>query len=166
MRCASTYSARRREDCPNARWDCRAAGARTAHNGDDVPPSFFPRSACDTSSPRAWSKPSALSSTRRDARRAENSPTRGASSCSRSTRPGCQREGLRLPSSAVENEDSSIIAIDSLNGYVNAMPEERFLTLHLHELLSYLTGGGADDSSSEARCTIPGPSAASRNRRA
>lgn len=44
--------------------------------------------------------------------------------------------------SAVEQEDSSIIVIDSLNGYVNAMPEERFLTLHLHELLSYLTGAG------------------------
>ena len=44
--------------------------------------------------------------------------------------------------SAVENDDSSIVVIDSLNGYVNAMPEERFLTLHLHELLSYLTGAG------------------------
>ena len=28
--------------------------------------------------------------------------------------------------------------IDSLNGYLNAMPNDRFLTLHLHELLSYL----------------------------
>jgi circadian clock protein KaiC len=40
--------------------------------------------------------------------------------------------------SAVENDDSSIVVIDSLNGYFNAMPEEHFLTLHLHELLSYL----------------------------
>lgn len=40
----------------------------------------------------------------------------------------------------VEKEDISIIIIDSLNGYFNAMPEEEhFLTLHLHELLSYLT---------------------------
>lgn len=38
----------------------------------------------------------------------------------------------------VEKDDASIIIIDSLNGYFNAMPEERFLTLHLHELLSYL----------------------------
>jgi len=30
------------------------------------------------------------------------------------------------------------VVIDSLNGYLNAMPEERFLTLHLHELLTYL----------------------------
>jgi circadian clock protein KaiC len=28
--------------------------------------------------------------------------------------------------------------IDSLNGYLNAMPEERFLTVQLHELLAYL----------------------------
>jgi circadian clock protein KaiC len=28
--------------------------------------------------------------------------------------------------------------IDSLNGYLHAMPSERFLMLHLHELLAYL----------------------------
>jgi circadian clock protein KaiC len=28
--------------------------------------------------------------------------------------------------------------IDSLNGYLNAMPEEQFLTLQMHELLAYL----------------------------
>ena len=28
--------------------------------------------------------------------------------------------------------------IDSLNGYLNAMPEERFLTIQLHELLMFL----------------------------
>jgi circadian clock protein KaiC len=44
--------------------------------------------------------------------------------------------------SAVEKEKSSIVIIDSLNGYFNAMPEEHYLTLHLHELLSYLTGAG------------------------
>jgi circadian clock protein KaiC len=43
---------------------------------------------------------------------------------------------------SVEQEDSSIIIIDSLNGYFNAMPEEHFLTLHLHELLSYLADAG------------------------
>jgi circadian clock protein KaiC len=31
-----------------------------------------------------------------------------------------------------------IVVIDSLNGYLNAMPEERFLTIQLHELLMYL----------------------------
>jgi circadian clock protein KaiC len=43
---------------------------------------------------------------------------------------------------AVEQQDGSVIVIDSLNGYFNAMPEEHFLTLHLHELLSYLTDAG------------------------
>jgi circadian clock protein KaiC len=38
----------------------------------------------------------------------------------------------------VAASDIAIVVIDSLNGYLNAMPEERFLTLHLHELLSYL----------------------------
>lgn len=31
-----------------------------------------------------------------------------------------------------------MIIVDSLNGYLNAMPEEKFLTAQLHELLSYL----------------------------
>lgn len=30
------------------------------------------------------------------------------------------------------------VVIDSLNGYLNAMPGERYLTIHLHELLMYL----------------------------
>jgi circadian clock protein KaiC len=39
---------------------------------------------------------------------------------------------------AVEQEGVRLIVIDSLNGYLNAMPEERFLTAQLHELLTYL----------------------------
>ena len=35
--------------------------------------------------------------------------------------------------------------IDSLNGYLNAMPEERFLVLQLHELLTYLGQRGVVD---------------------
>lgn len=38
----------------------------------------------------------------------------------------------------VEKEGAKIIVIDSLNGYLNAMPDERFLILQMHELLSYL----------------------------
>jgi circadian clock protein KaiC len=38
----------------------------------------------------------------------------------------------------VEREKSRVVVIDSLNGYLNAMPSERHLTLHLHELLTYL----------------------------
>jgi circadian clock protein KaiC len=33
---------------------------------------------------------------------------------------------------------AKIIIIDSLNGYLNAMPEEKFLTAQLHELLAFL----------------------------
>lgn len=33
---------------------------------------------------------------------------------------------------------AKVVVIDSLNGYINAMPEERFLTSQMHELLSYL----------------------------
>jgi circadian clock protein KaiC len=40
---------------------------------------------------------------------------------------------------AVENHGAKIVVIDSLNGYLNAMPEERFLTIQLHELLMYLS---------------------------
>lgn len=33
---------------------------------------------------------------------------------------------------------AKLIIVDSLNGYLNAMPEEKFLTAQLHELLAYL----------------------------
>jgi circadian clock protein KaiC len=42
---------------------------------------------------------------------------------------------------AVE-EGARVVVIDSLNGYLNAMPEERYLTTHLHELFSYLNQKG------------------------
>jgi circadian clock protein KaiC len=38
----------------------------------------------------------------------------------------------------VEQNDARMVVIDSLNGYLNAMPDERFLILQMHELLSYL----------------------------
>ena len=38
----------------------------------------------------------------------------------------------------VENDGASFVAIDSLNGYLNSMPEERHLSLHLRELLAFL----------------------------
>ena len=43
----------------------------------------------------------------------------------------------------IDRENVRIVAIDSLNGYQAAMPEEQFLTLHLHELLQYLNRRGA-----------------------
>ena len=37
-----------------------------------------------------------------------------------------------------EANGARVIVIDSLNGYLRAMPDERFLATHLHELLTYL----------------------------
>jgi circadian clock protein KaiC len=39
---------------------------------------------------------------------------------------------------AVEADGVRVVVIDSLNGYTTAMPDERLLTAHLHELLTYL----------------------------
>lgn len=36
------------------------------------------------------------------------------------------------------DDGARLVVIDSLSGYLNAMPEERFLATHLHELLTYL----------------------------
>jgi circadian clock protein KaiC len=35
-----------------------------------------------------------------------------------------------------------VVVIDSLNGYLNAMPDDRYLTTHLHELFAYLNQKG------------------------
>jgi circadian clock protein KaiC len=48
---------------------------------------------------------------------------------------------------AVEGTDgrgspAKLIVVDSLNGYLNAMPEEEFLTAQLHELLAFLGQNG------------------------
>ena len=42
----------------------------------------------------------------------------------------------------VEKLGAKVVIIDSLNGYMHAMSEERFLTLHMHELLMYLNQRG------------------------
>ncbi|HET7440556.1 MAG TPA: ATPase domain-containing protein [Terriglobales bacterium] len=42
----------------------------------------------------------------------------------------------------VEAEDVRLVLIDSLNGFLHAMPGEQFLALHLHELLTYLSNKG------------------------
>ena len=39
---------------------------------------------------------------------------------------------------SVEVDKARLVVIDSLNGYLNAMPDGRFLILQMHELLSYL----------------------------
>jgi circadian clock protein KaiC len=43
---------------------------------------------------------------------------------------------------AVESDNARVVVIDSLNGYLQAMPEERFLTTQLHEVLTYLSQRG------------------------
>jgi circadian clock protein KaiC len=43
---------------------------------------------------------------------------------------------------AVERGGARLVVIDSLNGYLNAMPEEQFLLIQLHELLTYLRQRG------------------------
>jgi circadian clock protein KaiC len=43
---------------------------------------------------------------------------------------------------SVEREKTRMIILDSLNGYVNAMPSEDYLYLHLHEMLTYLNQQG------------------------
>ena len=42
----------------------------------------------------------------------------------------------------VEDDGVRMVVIDSLNGYLNAMPDERFLILQMHELLTYLAQQG------------------------
>lgn len=47
-------------------------------------------------------------------------------------------ELIHLIRESVERDHVSIVVIDSLNGYLNAMPGERFLLIQMHELLSFL----------------------------
>ena len=43
---------------------------------------------------------------------------------------------------AVDEEGVRMVVIDSINGYLQAMPEERLLTTQVHELLSHLASRG------------------------
>jgi circadian clock protein KaiC len=51
-------------------------------------------------------------------------------------------EFAHLAREAVERNHARVLIIDSLNGYLNAMPEDRFLAAQLHELLAYLNNRG------------------------
>ncbi|MGI4799754.1 MAG: ATPase domain-containing protein, partial [Janthinobacterium lividum] len=53
--------------------------------------------------------------------------------------PGEFAHMLRLD---VERNETQLVVIDSLNGYLMAMPQEKQLMLQLHELLSYLNQRG------------------------
>src|SRR4051812_18645059 len=43
---------------------------------------------------------------------------------------------------AVENGRARVVVIDSLSGYLNAMPDEQFMILQMHELVTYLNQQG------------------------
>jgi circadian clock protein KaiC len=42
----------------------------------------------------------------------------------------------------VTENNAKVVVIDSLNGYLNAMPNEQFLIIQLHELLTFLGQSG------------------------
>ena len=58
---------------------------------------------------------------------------------------------------AVSSGGVRMVILDSLNGYVNAMPQEEFLHLHLHELLSYLNQNGVATIMILAQSGLVGP---------
>jgi circadian clock protein KaiC len=47
-----------------------------------------------------------------------------------------------LVRAAVEDNGARVVVVDSLNAYLQAMPEEQYLALQMHELLSYLAKHG------------------------
>lgn len=51
-------------------------------------------------------------------------------------------EFTALVRKCVEQDRARVVIIDSLNGYLNAMPQDNFLIAQLHELLSYLANQG------------------------
>ena len=53
--------------------------------------------------------------------------------------PGALTQRVRR---SVEQQGVRMVVIDSLNGYIHAMPQEQSLLLQLHELLSYLNRQG------------------------
>jgi circadian clock protein KaiC len=51
-------------------------------------------------------------------------------------------ELVALVQQHVEKENVRMVVLDSLNGYLQSMPGEQFLAVHLHELLAYLGNRG------------------------
>ncbi|RUW35272.1 circadian clock protein KaiC [Mesorhizobium sp. M1A.F.Ca.IN.020.06.1.1] len=70
--------------------------------------------------------------------------------------PGEFAAGVRA---SVERDGARIVVIDSLNGYLNAMPDERFLILQMHELLTYLGQQGVTTILILAQHGLVGPMA-------
>jgi circadian clock protein KaiC len=51
-------------------------------------------------------------------------------------------EFVALVRRSVEKDHARVVVIDSLNGYLNSMPRDNYLTAQLHEMLSYLNNRG------------------------
>lgn len=62
---------------------------------------------------------------------------------------------------SVERDGARVVIIDSLNGYLNAMPRDNFLVAQLHELLSYLSNQGVTTFLVVAQSGMLGPSMSS-----
>lgn len=58
---------------------------------------------------------------------------------------------------SVLKEDFRMVVIDSLNGYMNAAPSDKFLSLHLHELLAFLSHRGVVSILTVAQIGMMGP---------
>jgi circadian clock protein KaiC len=67
-------------------------------------------------------------------------------------------EFIALVRRSVEESNARVIVIDSLNGYLNSMPQDHFLTAQLHELLSYLNNRGVVTFLVVAQAGLMGPS--------
>jgi circadian clock protein KaiC len=49
-------------------------------------------------------------------------------------------------SQEIEKNNTRMVIIDSVNGYLMSTPQERFLMMQFHELLAYLNGGESSAS--------------------
>lgn len=58
----------------------------------------------------------------------------------------------------VEGKGAQLVIIDSINGYLQSVPEENFLMLHMHELLTYLGQQGVTTLLVIAQHGLLGPS--------
>ncbi len=67
-------------------------------------------------------------------------------------------EFVSLVRKSVEENRARVVVIDSLNGYLNSMPQDHFLTAQLHELLSYLSNRGVATFFVVAQAGLMGPS--------
>jgi circadian clock protein KaiC len=79
----------------------------------------------------------------------------------RQVNPGAISAGefIHLVRREVDEQKARVVIIDSLNGYLNAMPEARFLAIQLHELLVYLGQKGVTTILVVAQHGLVGPMA-------